>query len=370
MQRNLQMIAVMALLGCMLTGSTAWAMFPEDVRQALRVMVREAVQPSLSKSGLPADKTISILPISGDQDRVLMGLLKHAIQDAGLKCVEGKNDPFWNDVLAEVEWDERKADILDTQTLVTFGKLKATQFLMYGFVREATTSGQRVFVEIELHVSSIETKAHIWGDVFAQRIYKDNAIRGIVEIDESVRRVLAETFEKGRASLTDAAGQLGEIDTAALVPLAGDVDGYVTSRVEALLSRSTVTPKNLNVSTLGEAEALLRDNPSRADAIVHGSVRDLSRERKNRHYLRDGNFMVIDHEVRAEVQLKLQESETGAIPWSTTLTAMTIDPVEITWSDLIYEHPKEAIKLALGTVGVIVLLIVIGMFLRSTRRVR
>ena len=365
-----QMIAVVALLGYVLAGSAAWATFPEDVRQAFRVAVDEDVKASLSKSGLPANKTISILPISGDQNRVLEGLLKHAIEDAGLKCVEGKSDPFWDEVLAEVEWDERKADMLDAQTLVRFGKLKATQLLMYGFVREATASGQRVFVEVELHVSSIETKEHLWGDVFAERIYTGDAIRGIVEIDDAVRDVLADAFDKGRKSLGDAASRLAGVKTAALVPLAGDVDGYVTGKAEELLSGSTVTPKNLNVRTLGEAETLLRDDPAQADGIVYGSVRDLSRERKNRHYLRDGNYMVIDHEVRAEVQLKLQKAQSGEIPWSATLAATAIDPVEVTWSDLIHEHPKEAIKLALWVVGIIVVLIVLAMFFKATRRVR
>lgn len=370
MKRQLQMIAAVALLGWVLAGTTAWAMFPEEVRQAFRITVDEDVKASLFKSGLPANKTISILPISGDQDRVLEGLLKLAIEDAGLKCVEGKSDPFWNEVLAEVEWDERKADMLDAQTLVTFGKLKAAQLLMYGFVREAAASGQRVFVEVELHVSSIGTKEHLWGDVFAERIYKGDAIRGIVEIDDAVRRVLADAFGKGRESLGDAAGRLAGVKTAALVPLAGDIDGYVTGKAEELLSGSSVTPKNLNMRTLGEAEILLRDDPTQADAIVYGSVRDLSRERKNRHYFRGGNFMVIDHEVRAEVQLRLQEAKTGEIPWSTALSATGVDPVEVTWSDLIYEHPKDATKLALWVVGIIVVLVVLAMFLKATRRVR
>ena len=370
MNHRTQIVIGMVAFALVLSCSTGWAAFPEDVRQALRGMVEDKVQSSLSTGGIPKGKTLSLLPMYGDDGGYIKGLLKEAITRSGLKYVEGKSDPFWSQVLQEVEWDERKADMLDPATLVTFGKLKATQLLMYGFVREATVSGRRVFVEIELHVSSIETKEHLWGDVLAERIYKGEEVQGIVDINDAVRDALSKAFEQGKQTLRDARGRLEGIETAAVVPLAGDINGYVTARTEEILSSSIVMPKNLNVRTLGEAETLLRDDPSKAGGIVYGSVRDLSRKPKGRHFMRDGNFMVIDHEVRAEVQLRLQKTGSGEIPWSVTLSATAVDPVAVTWGDWLSEHPGEVRRTLIWVVGILVVVIVLAMFLKSTRRVR
>jgi hypothetical protein len=370
MRKQTRLALGTAFMLCTMVHHVAMAAFSEDVRQTMRQLVDTKIEPALVESGLPKGKTISVLPIAGDEGQVVEGLLKQALRQAGLNCVEGKNDPFWDEILSEVEWSERKGDMLEADTLTSFGRLKGTQILVYGVLREASASGRRVFVELELHISSIETKDHLWGDMFAERVYKDEGMVGIVEIDDAVRQVLTEAFAKGQDSLQAAGAKLAGIDTAILVPLAGDVDRYVTGLTEQLLATSPVTPKSINAQTIGEAERLLRDDPSQADAIVYGSVRDLSREMKNRHYFRGGHFIVIDHEVRAEVQLKLRKAGTGEVPWSATFAATGMDAEAVTWSDLIYEHPSEAIKLALGVAGVLLLLIVLGMFLRSTRRVR
>ena len=85
------------------TAANARAQFPDEVRQALRGAAGEAAA-SLRKAGAaPRNRTISILPLAGDRDAYVEGLLKSAFTAQGLSYVEGKSDPMWEKILEETE---------------------------------------------------------------------------------------------------------------------------------------------------------------------------------------------------------------------------------------------------------------------------
>ncbi|MBT3381354.1 MAG: hypothetical protein HN976_43575 [Lentisphaerae bacterium] len=304
-----------AVSSWLMVSLTAGAQSADEVRHALQMAVDDA-RASLVGAGLPADQPISLLPLAGDQSKYVEGQLKNAVTAAGLQYVEGKEDPFWEEIMKEIEWDVRKEDILNPATLVTFGKLKATRLLLYGAVREASQAGQRVFVELELHLSSVTTKQHLWGGTFAKRYYLPGAVEGIVYLDESVRQVLKESLAEGRASL-EGAGKLKEVKTVAIVPLAGDIDKYITGLVEGMVSQTSgLFPKDFDVNTLAEARTILRDTPQQADAVLYGAVRDLSRKLEREELQRKV------YRVTTEVQLRIQSASTGDILWSQTLTGV------------------------------------------------
>jgi len=309
MKKSLNVLLLTATCGLLAAGSAH--AFDDEVRQALQ-LAAEDVRAQLQASALPRTQTVSVLPLGGDQGGYLEGLLKIAVTSAGLNYVEARQDPFWNEIMAEVEWDERKSDMLDAATISRFGKLKSTQLLLYGNLRAARQEGQRVFVEIELHLSSIETKEHLWGTVVSRRFYQPGPIEGIIALDPEVRAVLNETIARGLASLK-AAPKLSGIGTVVVVPLAGDIDRYVTQRVIDMVSRTHMNPRNLDVATLGEARQLLRDRPEQGDAVLYGAVRDLSMRELRRE------LMKTTYEISAEVQLTLQSATTGEILWSDTV---------------------------------------------------
>lgn len=105
-----------------LTASLVRAQVGDTMRQALQQAVDEA-KASMQAAGLPAEN-VSLLPIQGDQNGYVKGLLKNAATAAGLSYVEHGGDPLWDAILSEIEWDERKGDMLDQSTLVKFGQLQ------------------------------------------------------------------------------------------------------------------------------------------------------------------------------------------------------------------------------------------------------
>ncbi len=329
-----------------------------DIRQALQAAVEQAGD-SLSKSVTDRGKTISVLPIAGDQDRYVEGLLKNAVTRSGLTYVEGRNDPFWDEVMAEVEWDERKDDMLDPETIDTFGKLKSTQWLLYGTVRDTQDTGRMVYVEIELHLSSIETKQHIWGDLVAQRYYREEGVTGIIDLDKELRNTLRDMLSKATASL-QASSRLQSVSRVAIAPVAGDVDGYIRSLTEDMLAKTSLTPVRLSANTLGEVRQNLRDNPNDAEAVLTGAVRDLSRTLDSTQPLKE------IYEINAEVQLRIESAADGAVLWSDTF-AVTAQEVE---EQTEWDFLKENKMVVLAVVGGVLLFGLFCLFLLATRRSR
>ncbi len=344
--------------------------FDEDVRQAIQGAMRD-VAASIRDSGIPAGAPISCLPLANDRVAYVEGQIKMAVGDAGRQYVEGKTDPFWSAVMEEVAWDTRKADMLDTSTLVAFGKLKATRVLIYGVVRAAEKSGRRVFVEIELHASSIETKQHLWGGNFAKRYYLPGpeSIAGLTDIPVEVREPMkAQLAAKVQQSIEQAAGKLSPIKTVAFVPLAGDLDQYATFMLRDAISRGRLTPKSLDLNTLGEARLLLRDQPAQADALLHGAVRDMSQRLESR------TFATTTWQVTAEVQACIEQVASNTIPWSDTVTVSERYTKRMTWWEIwtekIYPY-LQAHPLAWIIPLVIMLgLIILAKMIRAGTRVR
>ena len=363
MKRHLCILAFSAALAGALT--TASAAFPEEVRQALRLATAD-IQAALASSGLPKDATIAILPVKRDVEDYAIGILKNATTGAGLQCVEGKEDPFIQEVFKEIEWDERKDDLLDPATLARFGKLKAPKLLMYGVVREASGGNGRGYAEIEVHVSSIETKQHLWGQVFGRRFYSAPDLVGLVDLDPAVRQLIRDSFDRGATALK-ASAKLKDTRTVAIVPLAGDMDRFITGLAESMVSKTQLLPKQLDIATLGEARALLRDNPQAADALLYGAVRDLSRKLLSRYPDR------VEYQISSAVQLSIQDAKTGIVLWSDLIEGQGTDTTTLSWwemtqrySPLVLARKWYVLVPLLAFAGLVVLLL----FFRLLRRAR
>jgi hypothetical protein len=356
-------LITLALAVAGLPAGRAPAVISDEIRQPLQMAVVDA-QKALATSKIPRTAAIAVLPIGGDAGGYVLSLLKNALSQAGLNAVEGKEDPLWEKILAEVEWDERKGDMLDPATLDKFGKLQSAKLLLYGAVRAAEVMGQRVYVEIELHATAIETKQHLWGGTFAKRYYLPGRVEGLVDLDSSIRDALKKALKDAAGSLAGAE-KLRGIKTALLVPLAGDSDAYVTGIAKDIFRQSPINPKDADVLTLGEARVLLRDQPQQADAIVRGAVRDLSREVKNVK-LEGTNYLI-----HAEVQLEIQAGRTGEILWSDTVAASAeqfvanpVTPqeaVKIGLWNYLQRNPKIILWIALGVVGLLIVRKLINM---------
>ena len=367
-----KLVIAAAMSVAVLCGARAGIDADEVAALALKDAVAEA-QASLAQAGkVQPGEPVAILPIANDSGAQVAGLLKNALTSAGKTCVEGKEDPMWDAVLKEIEWDERKEDILDPKTLDKFGKLKSAKCLMYGCVRRLAASERYVLVELELHISRVATKEHIWGGSFVRRHFAPGANPdGRVDIPSEVRQALVDGFRAEVAKSLAASPKLASVKRVAMLPIAGDRDQYAEGLFRDALSRSAVTPVNLDVTTRAEARFALREGPGKADGIAYGVLRgdidaDLVETRA------DGQKV---YRAQMEMQLWIEKGATREIVWSDTVRFSKEFTVGLRgwWDRLcslfptLREHPGRIVWVPLL---ILVGLIALAMFLKAVTRVR
>lgn len=304
---------------CFTLGVLAQGIADDDMRQAFYGAAEQAK--AALKTAPFGHKNIAILPIHGDYNSLLMGRLKNMLTECGFSCVEGKEDPMWNEIIKEIAWDERKEDILDAETIVKFGKLKAAQILLYGKVCVYDQNEERIYMEIELHATDINTKQHIWGGNFAYRFYKGNDIRGIISLDTELRLLLKKNFEEAKNSLQTPvfAEKLKNINTITVIPLAGDIDQYMTGLAIEMLAQTKHSPKNPQIPSLSQIRAFARDGYVQSDAVFYGAIRDLHQDQIEESETPDKK-VISSYNVYADIQLFAEDVKTGVILWSKTIT--------------------------------------------------
>ncbi len=338
---------------------------------ALKDAVNDAKASLAAAKQIPSDKAVAILPFAGDKSGKIVGLLKNALTDAGKTCVEGKEDAMWNEILKEIEWDERKEDILDPATLDKFGKLKSAQYLMYGFIRSLAATPRYVLVELELHVSCIATKQHVWGGSFVRRHYAPGAgPDGNVEIPDEVRKAVIDGIRAEIGKSLAKSTKLGAVKRVAMLPIAGDDDQYGAALFRDVLSASSVTPVNLDVTTRAEARFALREGPGPADAIAYGALRDVNAKRVKTQFAGEETYSA-----RMELQLCIEKGATREILWSDTVQfskEFTIGSRGL-WDKLCHIFPslrESPSRIVWVPLAIILGLIVLVLFLKAVTRVR
>lgn len=359
---NFSKIKIGVVLFAMVVGLGVQAV-DETGRQALSAMA-EDVTAELGTVGALEGKTIAVLPIAGDEGDALGGMLRIAVTKAGRKCVTGKDDPVFDEVLKEITWDARKSDMLDGTTISRFGKLKSAQVLITGRVR-TVGDDRHFFVEAELHATDIETKQHVWGNLFAKRYYAPGShpVKGISEIPVEVRKVLQEKLTVRIIASIGAQRKLKGFQTVAFLPVAGDLDGYVANIVRDAVVKTALTPKNLDIRTLGEARFALRDKKLVADGLLYGALRDIS----FKHYEKGRTSGSTIH---VEIQACIEKAGTNEQVWSDTiLVSENMEKKLEGVKGFLADYPFIP-KAALILLSLLVLLLIVLKFLKATTRVR
>lgn len=293
--------------------------FSDEVRQAFAAAMSD-VSDSLKSSGIPVGASMSVLPLRGDRDEAVAGLVKIAVTDAGRKYVEGKEDPMWNEVIKEMAFDERNVGLLDPATLVKIGSLQATDVLVYGVVRASDVTENRVFVELELHATDVKTKTHLWGGLFAKRWYVpgSDVPKGISELSVVIRDQLKRTMTSNIVDSLKAQPKLSAVSSVVLLPLVGDEDRYCSYILrDAIVQTEGLVAKELDLTSLQGARTVFRDYPVVAgDAVVYGAVRQLG------WFETPGPLGIFaKYDVQIDFQAAIERNDTHDVLWSDTIQA-------------------------------------------------
>lgn len=335
-----------------------------------RVVVQEAIEKAgaaFKTASFPASEPVAVLPISEDADGWIAGQLQTALTAAGKTCVVGKDDPMWAEILKEIEWGARKTDILDPKTLTSFGKLKTARILLAAHVRFAADTARYSFVELELHAVGLETKRHLWGATVSARKYKDESkLIGLTDLPVQVRTVALNKFRDGLAASLKKKVKSGT--STAVLPFPGDSDSYAGNVIRDAVTMAGLVPVNLDATTLTEARFAVREQKQKSLGVLYGAVRDVSAT------LVETTPRSKIYRIDVEVQAVLEDAVSQAQLWSDTISVSDNYVQTLGWWDVLCDwFPSLRAMpwlIVVGPLGGLVLLVLVGMFLKATTRVR
>jgi len=328
----------------------------------------EDVGKELSGAPLDKGKTIAVVAplLKGDQSGFLAGRIKPTLKKAGLTVVEHLEGEFAEQIKKELAANDRWNDlgILDKSTVVLIGEsLKNAQYLIYGTLRQPEENERRIYVELELHVASIKTAEYLWGGVFTKtkRILTTNEEK-MVRTD----RFLNAERETMRASFAELVKTLegAEIPSGtriAVTPMRGGEDLSTLARdcAKEAITQAGLKTIEIGARSFAEAYVQVRDKPEQADAILRGGVRARMIE------LVEKGLEVDTYSIVTEVFVEILDKDGVSLCSKVLVGKRPYEWKRSRW-ELFQMYKKECLIAAMVLVG----LIVIGMFLKATRRVR
>lgn len=281
----------------------------------------EQVKPALNAAYF-GTKNIAILPIISDKNGNLTNKLKTLITGSGHVLVEASQDPMWNSIIEEIGWTERKNDILDASAIAKFGKLKSVQILFYAVVR-VDRNKERIFVELDLHATEVETRRHIWGHNSIYPHYVNKDVEGLVSLDEDLRKLIKKNFAEALDSLKKSTfitnpGKYN-IQTVAVLSLAGDIDNYITGLAKELLNNANLAVQEAKVTSPFQFREDKKNVAGAPQGYLYGAVRNLSRKYIDTTYTKDKRVLK-KWLVSTDIQLTIGDIKSGNELWNRTIT--------------------------------------------------
>lgn len=340
--------------------------FPDDT---LRQTIQETVdrfREALAASDVPRDVPLALLPVVGDRSGYARSLMKGAITAAGCRLVVADEDPAWSPIVGKVEWDERKGDILDKDTILKFGAIESARNMLLSEIRVARISERGVLVEIDAHVVDARTARHLWGGVFSRRGYVGADLPAkATDLPPAVRKTLQNELLQKTVDSLKASAALSRYPRIAFVPLTADEDGYATDILREAFSKAGLSLVNLDASSPSEARAFLRDKPAnQADAFFYGTVRKLletSVEEKP-----DG----VTTNYTVEWSVSVESAGDRLQPYVATIQATGADFHAYGWWDRVCHHLPFLRGRGWALVCIAVALVVVLALIRANSRVR
>ena len=133
-----------------------------DLKRALDSAVDKACRNAaeeLRATGFENIETIAVLPLWGeDKDGYATDTLKSHLSNSPYKLMV-RSTREWTQLLDEIKWNTLREDIMNTQTVQSFGKIEGCDAVVYGTVRQRDTNPWtfRATVRMTLHMADVET---------------------------------------------------------------------------------------------------------------------------------------------------------------------------------------------------------------------
>lgn len=119
-----------------------------------------------------------------------------------------RDDKEFNILLSEIEFGDRRGDVMDQSTIKQFGKIQGVDALLYGKLQEATVEGTDGIVRVVMTLANVETGQLLWSGsitgTYTTPTPRENINLQVIEAAVDAGKKLAEKLaEKTNIPMTD-----------------------------------------------------------------------------------------------------------------------------------------------------------------------
>lgn len=264
-------------------------------------------------------QSIAVLPLWGACPNDTKAYIVRTIQSqliGGRYRIMERSDPAWDNLLSEIEWSDKREDIMNQATLQQFGRIVGCDAVVYGTVRECKVypDSYQAVTRLSLTLGVVETGEAKWS---SGEIKQVKVVPGPMEFTGAMDSLLAEAISQ---ACQKAAGSLqasgAGVNGFVVFPLRGqDGDGYIRGVLQSSLAQVGANPIPVAIAEWNEYLVANSQNQQSVEAmrgfaklkgypaILHGGVN--VRQARNGRYHATTSFTVT-----------LVDSETGRTLWS------------------------------------------------------
>ena len=151
----------LAALGLILLAGPALAN-ENDILQRATDKVIEQIAADLDKASLEGVVNVAVVTVRGDEDGYVTAALEAAVTRSPFKLYV--RDTRLDLLAGEIEFGDRKGDIMKPETVQRFGELEGVDAIIYGDIWDHTTNlwGTRGHVKAIVNMGVVETGENIW----------------------------------------------------------------------------------------------------------------------------------------------------------------------------------------------------------------
>lgn len=119
---------------------------------------------SLSAQEFPEVVRIAVVPLRNDPDKAITDILKISVTKTKYDIIL-RDDEEWAELLKNIEWETRREDIMNPDTVQELGGILGVDALLYGTVKEIDEAFIRTKVRLNLNLANVQTGQLLWGEM-------------------------------------------------------------------------------------------------------------------------------------------------------------------------------------------------------------
>lgn len=161
LRKTILCLLVLQLSVFLFTSISAYA--DETSDKAAQEAITKAMD-SLSAQEFPEVVRIAVVPLRNDPDKAITDILKIAVTKTKYDIIL-RDDEEWAELLKNIEWETRREDIMNPDTVKELGGILGVDALLYGTVKEIDEAFIRTKVRLNLNLANVQTGQLLWGEM-------------------------------------------------------------------------------------------------------------------------------------------------------------------------------------------------------------